>query len=292
MKLLRLYESREISKKKERFDTEAKIIGGIETYFMPYLDIYYDGKFRNIIDGKEIEDADIYWIPSTVKKGISMNSGLIYYLGILKKKKIMDPFKYYGILGGKFQQTLFFNHYGHKTPKTFFFQITQEHKKSYIDIIEKNFTYPFLTKDLYLEKGKGVILIKDREELINNINKYTDQGILIQECIENTGEYRILCVGKKIIGSFKRYNPNHYKNNTYKGTLFEKAELTKETKKEVLKMVARYGIEFAGIDLLIGKDGELYFLEINSGPLYKRAEEVLEINVVKELLLYLKKGGK
>lgn len=292
MKLLRLYESREISKKKERFDTEAKIIWGIETYFMPYLDIYYDGKFRNIIDWKEIEDADIYWIPSTVKKWISMNSWLIYYLGILKKKKIMDPFKYYGILWGKFQQTLFFNHYWHKTPKTFFFQITQEHKKSYIDIIEKNFTYPFLTKDLYLEKGKWVILIKDREELINNINKYTDQGILIQECIENTWEYRILCVWKKIIGSFKRYNPNHYKNNTYKWTLFEKAELTKETKKEVLKMVARYGIEFAGIDLLIGKDWELYFLEINSWPLYKRAEEVLEINVVKELLLYLKKGGK
>jgi hypothetical protein len=68
MKLLRLYESREIGKKKERFDAEAKKIGGIETSFMSYLDIYYDGKFRSIIDGKEIEDADIYWIPSTMKK--------------------------------------------------------------------------------------------------------------------------------------------------------------------------------------------------------------------------------
>jgi glutathione synthase/RimK-type ligase-like ATP-grasp enzyme len=43
------------------------------------------------------------------------------------------------------------------------------------------------------------------------------RGFLFQEFIQNTGDVRVVVMGDKVIGSFKRYNANSFKNNISTG---------------------------------------------------------------------------
>lgn len=288
VKLIRLCESKKILEHQERYNKETKEVWGITTEIISYVDLYYDLGFRNINTWILLPEADIYRISWTPKKAYTINSGLIYYLGILNQKRLLDPYNYQRTSGGKFQQTLFLEHYWFKTPRTLFFFIKENYKQKYISIIEKNIAYPIIIKDPFKDRGKGVFYVKNNKELEKILTDNYDKWLLIQECIENVWEYRVVVVGGKIVACFKRYNPNSYKNNIFKDTIFEEIKLEENKKEEIISLVNKYGIEFAGIDILIGKDNQQYYLEINSEPQFQRAEKVCDQNIIKELMLYIK----
>lgn len=288
VKLLRLCESMTIVEKEDEYQKAAKQIWDIEVQIISYLDLYYDGNFKDINTDNILPEADIYRISWTPKKAYPMNSWLIYHFGILNKKRLLDPYNYHRTSGWKFNQNIFFQHYWFKSPKSLFFFLREEYKEKYVNIIEKEINYPLIAKDIFKDRWKGVFYIKDKDDLSNIIDENMGKWLLIQECIENIWEYRVITIGQKIITTFKRYNPKSYKNNTYKDTIFEPAKLDREKEVEIIDMVKKYGIEFAGIDILIGKDQQLYYLEINSEPQYQRTEKITGENILHQLFDYLK----
>lgn len=259
--------------------------------FACFYDYYYDGEvgnFVHLLTHEQLPEYDTYWISWWI--GMStfvLRAGFDYYFGHLKKKKLFDPINQHIIDTNKFQQLLFFNFHNIGTPSSLFFFIKKRHFSLYADLIKKRFSYPFIAKDPYLDRGKGLFLISNDQELEDCLSTSINTWLLFQEYISNEGEYRITVLGDKIIGTFKRYNPTSYRNNLAKWTIFENCTLPEAIQQDMIAMVQLYGLDFAGIDLIISGD-KSYVLEINASPQFARTESVCGINVVQEVVEYLK----
>lgn len=113
-------------------------------------------------------------------------------------------------------------------------------------------------------------------------------GFLIQEYIENDGDYRVMTVGYKCIGGFKR-QPKTEKlvlnKSTGRSVGLEKVP---RDVAEVAEKAARVlGVEVAGTDLVRSKsDGKVYVIEVNEAPQFKVFEKRTGVNVARKILEY------
>jgi ribosomal protein S6--L-glutamate ligase len=115
------------------------------------------------------------------------------------------------------------------------------------------------------------------------------RGYLVQEYIENDGDYRVFCVGYKVVGGFKRA-PKEEKlvMNKSVGKSTSIDELPAEIIREAELSARATGVEVAGIDLVMNKHtGEVVVIEVNEAPQFKVFEKRTGMNAVKEILNYL-----
>ena len=107
---------------------------------------------------------------------------------------------------------------------------------------------------------------------IKNIKKKNFQlfPVTIQEYIEKKFEYRITVVNKKFfickidsqqIGNV--LNNLDYRNADISEVPHEESDLPRLFKKKILNLMSYFKLNIAAIDVVLGKDNKLYFLEIN-----------------------------
>lgn len=286
IKTVRFTWTRKILDNEKRFKSAAKQIWWVTIDFLCYFDIYYDWQFRYIKDDKKIKNYDIFRIDWLRWKG--MKQWLLYYYGILNKKKTMDNAQLIGTdYYSKFNQLLFLHHYKFSAPKSIFFAIDSIYSQKYISLLENAFSYPFIAKDVYKDRGKWVFLVENKQQLKNLIKEQQNNCILFQEYIVNTWEFRVITVWNQIVWSFKRYNPHSYKNNLKNWTIFEKTNINKQLKDTILDIIKKYTLDFSWIDIISSWD-TYYILEINITPQYKRMETVTGIDVIQKLMMHIK----
>lgn len=153
------------------------------------------------------------------------------------------------------------NKYGLKTPKTY--RIKNGH-------IPDNIEFPVITKakdSVQFGWKENVFICNSRDELQNALSKVTQEEILVQQYIQKTNELCIdgLCVNKGqdvFLSMESTYNyllPNSY---SFMFTLKNCNNI--KIQEAVINIMSE--IKFEGIftiEFLIGKDGQLYFIEIN-----------------------------
>lgn len=114
------------------------------------------------------------------------------------------------------------------------------------------------------------------------------RGFLIQEFIENDGDFRVMTVGYKCIGGFKRQpkmekmvmNVSMGKSTGVANLPIDVASLAEEAAKLL-------GVEVAGTDIVRSKkDGKCYLIEVNEAPQFGVFEKRTKINVAAEILKY------
>lgn len=112
------------------------------------------------------------------------------------------------------------------------------------------------------------------------------RGFLVQEYIENDGDFRVMTVGYKCIGGFKRQaKVEKLVLNQSEG----KSEGLVEVPADVALLAERaarvVGVEVAGTDLVRStKDGQVYIIEVNEAPQFKVFEKRTKINAAKLIL--------
>jgi glutathione synthase/RimK-type ligase-like ATP-grasp enzyme len=123
------------------------------------------------------------------------------------------------------------------------------------------------------EKGEKIPLIR---------------GFLVQEYIENDGDFRVMTVGYKCIGGFKRQvKEEKLILNKSQGNSVGLKEIPKEVIKTAEAAARALQVEVAGTDLVISKKtGEVYIIEVNEAPQFKVFEKRTKINVPKMILEY------
>lgn len=115
------------------------------------------------------------------------------------------------------------------------------------------------------------------------------RGFLIQEYITNDGDYRVMTVGYKCIGGFKRQmKVEKLVLNQSEG----RSEGIKDLPADVVELAERaakvLGVEVAGTDLIRStKTGEIYIVEVNEAPQFKVFEKRTGVNVAKLILEHL-----
>jgi len=154
----------------------------------------------------------------------------------------------------------------------------------------------FFIKDIGdLEKMEHVLEQRKEKMKASSGKAPVFRGFLVQEYIENDGDFRVMTVGYKCIGGFKRQvkeeklilNKSVGKSE---GIVVMPIEVV-ETAEKAAKALE---VEVAGTDLVRSKkDGKIYIIEVNEAPQFKVFEKRTKVNAPRMILEYcISKFGK
>lgn len=157
---------------------------------------------------------------------------------------------------------------------------------SFLNNAEKLFSYPYIFKRVYSSLGEGVYLVNNIEEAKKLYSLYFKETTLLQEYLEECkgSSIRVLIIDKKIFGAYNRYCENDFRSNYLATASGRKYNLSEKDVALINKIIDVYDIYYAGIDLLIKKDGSPVLCEINSNAFFFEFEKVTGLNVAKAFL--------
>lgn len=129
-------------------------------------------------------------------------------------------------------------------------------------------TGKYILKPMSGEKGNDNYLCNSYAEASKLVTTFPKQWML-QSYIENDGDYRIWVYGYVVRGGIFRHSAqNSHLNNTSKGaesTFKSVNSLSADLKRQARSAAIACGNAVAGVDIMPGKDGNLYVLEVNQG---------------------------
>jgi ribosomal protein S6--L-glutamate ligase len=156
------------------------------------------------------------------------------------------------------------------------------------DVIERS-PPPLVLKLLSGTQGVGVMKVEKVSDVGPIIDTLVElkQLILIQSFIPNPGEdVRMFVVGEEVVGAMvRKASPNEWRSNIHlggKGIPYSNSEAEAEMAVKAAKAV---GVEIAGIDMIMSKDGP-YFIEVNASPGFKGLMKAADIDVPGKIIEY------
>ena len=138
-----------------------------------------------------------------------------------------------------------------------------------------------------LEKLKHILEARKQHAKEKNEVVPIFRGFLIQEYIRNDGDFRVMTVGYKCVGGFKR-QVKEEKLILNKSLGKSNAVEVPTDVAEMASMAARtLGVEVAGTDLVreIGT-GKVFVIEVNEAPQFKVFEKRTKVNAARKILEY------
>lgn len=166
---------------------------------------------------------------------------------------------------------------------------------------EYKFSFPIILKGSGGDRGTRVFKadnLKQMEKLVRKLRtSETGEGkrYMIQEYIENDGDYRVLVLGEKVLGVMKRarvkcgQNDKEFRNNYSVGGTVEVSDLPDEIKELAVKAAKVCGLAVAGVDVAFRNFDmkKPVIWEVNKGPQFKGFMKATGIDVPMEIVKYL-----
>jgi RimK family alpha-L-glutamate ligase len=163
-------------------------------------------------------------------------------------------------------------------------------------VVSPPFNFPVIIKGSGGDRGTRVFKadnLEEMEKLVRDLRKSeTEEGkrYMLQEYIPNNGDYRVLVLGKKVLGVMKRSaKQNCFLNNYSAGGTVEVAELPENIKQLAVKATEVCGLMVAGVDVAF-RDNDLnrpVIWEVNKGPQFKGFMKATGIDVPAEIVKFL-----
>lgn len=142
---------------------------------------------------------------------------------------------------------------------------------------------PFIEKPDEGAQGNGVRLINNYSEIIDlSKNVY-------QNFIPNDGDYRVICLGSKVLGIVKRVaKKGDIRNNISQGgDVFIETDIDIKNKLEniALQISSIFNLNLCGVDIVFDeKDNNFKFLEVNSLVWWEGFSQITGINIGNEII--------
>lgn len=169
--------------------------------------------------------------------------------------------------------------------------VEQENDEDYLSAIANQLGYPLIAKLNYGSLGNNVFLLQNLTELKEFDKQHLRLPRLYQRFIVSSAgmDYRLIYVGGEFVAGMKRVNPFDFRSNVAQGGHGEKVDILDSYIKLGKRCVDLLGLDYAGVDILIGQQGEPIVCEVNSNAFIEGIEKTTGINVAKEYALYIKK---
>jgi len=159
-------------------------------------------------------------------------------------------------------------------------------KKSKVDLVlmdkvEELLGYPMIVKESYGSLGKEVYLVNDRQDFLEKAQTLIRKPHLFQKYIASSHgtDIRIIVIGKKVCAWMKRQSNGDFRSNLSEGGSAYKIDLPDAYREMSEKVAEIIDLDFCGLDLLIGPQGEPVFCEVNSNAFITGIEKTSEVNV-------------
>lgn len=155
----------------------------------------------------------------------------------------------------------------------------------------ENAKYPFVIKDKLGSHGSHVFKIKSKSDLDNVFVKgYEKKDLLVQEFQESGFDLRAIVLGSSVLGIMKRTpQPGNFLSNFSQGGSVEKYEGSdiEEIKEIAIKTAKHFYLDFCGVDIMRGNDGNWKVLEVNRACQFQGFEKATGINIAASILDFL-----
>lgn len=150
---------------------------------------------------------------------------------------------------------------------------------------------PMIIKEAYGSFGQQVYLARSTDEAESIVASLGYKDFIMQEFIaESSGrDVRVNVVGGRVVSAMERYNENDFRSNISNGGSMRRIELSDEIKSTAIAAADAIGLDFAGVDILFGKDGPIV-CEVNSNPHFKSSLECTGIDMSEAIMDHIKEA--
>ncbi|MFO0898893.1 MAG: RimK family alpha-L-glutamate ligase [Pirellulales bacterium] len=143
-----------------------------------------------------------------------------------------------------------------------------------------------VVKPLFGAEGRGITRLTDPELALRAFRmlEQLQAVIYLQEFIAHEGcDLRILVLGERTFG-MRRINRADWRTNVSRGAETAPLEVTSELAALARRAADAVGAPLAGVDLLPGRDGQLYAIEVNAVPGWRALARTLELDIARLVL--------
>lgn len=275
---------------------------GLDVELVSYNRVFFDSdegrvKLRGGLKNSESFEAmnkfDVYFFRTTGKHWEEV--GLV--LDSIKDddtKIVVDPLVWQGrpSMALKAYQMLALKRAGIDVPRSIYGSL------QYLKVLaNKYFSFPFIIKGSGGDRGTRVYIVHNEKELVELVSELRPSEIsegrryMAQEYIENDGDYRVLVLGKKVLGVMKRssQSKSEFRNNYSAGGSVEVADLSDKLKALAVKATSVCGLMVAGVDIAYRDfdENKPVIWEVNKGPQFKGFMKATGIDVPAEIVKFL-----
>ncbi|HEV3136833.1 MAG TPA: RimK family alpha-L-glutamate ligase [Pirellulales bacterium] len=144
-------------------------------------------------------------------------------------------------------------------------------------------------KPLFGAEGRGIVRLNDEALAQRAFSLLAQLGsvLYVQEFVPHDGhDLRVLVVGKRM-WAMRRRNPLDWRTNVSRGATAEPVELTPELADLARRAADAIDAPLAGVDLLPGRDGQLYAIEVNAVPGWQALARTLKVDIAGQVLRYV-----
>ena len=148
---------------------------------------------------------------------------------------------------------------------------------------------PVSVKESFGSMGKGVYLAENLEELKTVMEKVKCKPHLFQKYLgfKRGVDVRVIVIGGKAVSAMERYNENDFRSNVALGGKCRKINPPTEFISVAEKCADILGLDYCGVDLLYGDNGEPYVCEVNSNAFFFGFERTTGVNVARLYAEYI-----
>ncbi|WP_100011958.1 ATP-grasp domain-containing protein [Lentibacillus sediminis] len=150
--------------------------------------------------------------------------------------------------------------------------------------------FPFVWKGTTGRGGKQVKWIGGANDWQEFRDAPIHEDYLLQACDVQLGkDVRVFVIGSEIIAAVLRENMSDFRANYKLGGTARLYELKPHERQMVDTIIQHFPADMAGIDFLIGYDGELLFNELEDVVGSRTLSAVSDINIVRRYICHIKR---
>lgn len=183
-------------------------------------------------------------------------------------------------------------------PRTFILpelhKYTQEGIKDFVNEAVNQLSLPVVIKEWFGDSGKGVYLVKTRQDVFTVIDKYRGRNILLQEYISEAAgsDIRLFVIKDKVVASIRRQScDGSFRSNVALGGKLSVYAPTVVETKLAIEATKAMGCDFAVVDMLRSVTGSLV-CEVNSTANINNFYEATGVDIAELLFKEIIKKAK
>ncbi len=153
---------------------------------------------------------------------------------------------------------------------------------AFLNNLTKVLSFPIIVKGNYGSLGDSVFLANNMEELKQIEEKMTYKPRIFQEFIASSKgfDFRCIVVNGQFVAGMRRKSLNgDFRSNISLGGIGEEVTMPTLYMEAAEQAAKALRLDYCGVDLLAGPDGQPILCEVNSNAFVKGIEEVTRINV-------------
>lgn len=148
--------------------------------------------------------------------------------------------------------------------------------------------YPIVVKEAFGSFGAQVYKADNYSELIS-ITDRISPPFLLQEYIGSSygRDVRLQVVGDRVVAAMYRYSDNDFRANVTNGGKMKPYSPNDAQCALAVSAVKNLGLDFAGVDVLFGRNDEPVLCEVNSNAHFKNIDECTGSDIAGEIIAYI-----